>query len=285
MLAFLRATNQLEGFKTFVHASKASPQFRSDVEQAIAELPAPVIGLVKDRLAGIYFVEGLGSSGFTELVQDDSGKPVAAFVVLDSGELTGRRANQWATWKESTPFTGDSAKLEVAIEDKAANTTAGAVQYILLHELGHVTAVGRRLDPIWITPTREIGRAEDFPFFAQSWRVRDERIVSLFDDQFILRSDVVYYLGARLDASRMIDTYTQLAATNFPTLYAATSYSDDFAESFANYVHTVLLHKPFAIVIHDGDRVMRYGACWDEPRCAGKRRILEELLETRHGSP
>ena len=73
--------------------------------------------------------------------------------------------------------------------------------------------------------------------------------------------------------------YRQLEGTNFATLYAATHPGDDFAEAFANYVHVVMLKKPFEIVIRQGDRVVRrYGACWDEGRCATKRRLLEEIL-------
>jgi hypothetical protein len=47
-------------------------------------------------------------------------------------------------------------------------------------------------------------------------------------------------------------------------------------------VHAVLMKRPWEITIrHDGDLVMRYGACWDEPRCADKRRMLDALLKAR----
>jgi len=77
----------------------------------------------------------------------------------------------------------------------------------------------------------------------------------------------------------MMPVYRDLAATNFPTLYAATNPSEDFADSFVSYVHTVLLKRPWEITIrYDGKVALTYGSCWEEARCAAKRRILEDLL-------
>ena len=85
-----------------------------------------------------------------------------------------------------------------------------------------------------------------------------------------------------LRGSQMQAVYTQLAATNFATLYAATSPGDDFAEAFASYIHTVLMRKPLHIDIRAGDKaVLRYSSCWAQARCAGKRAILEQLLRAK----
>jgi hypothetical protein len=121
----------------------------------------------------------------------------------------------------------------------------------------------------------------EYPFFRLSWRVDrgKGRYESLFDPEFALRKDVAYYVGAKLAARDMVPAYEQLERTNFPTLYAATQPGDDFAEAFANYVHVVLMRKPFAIELLEGGRVVKtYGPCWEEARCAGKRRLLEEIL-------
>jgi len=86
-------------------------------------------------------------------------------------------------------------------------------------------------------------------------------------------------IGARLAASDMPAAYASLGKTNFPTLYAATSPGDDFAESFASYVHTVMMKRPWEITIRrDGKVAATYRTCWQEPRCAAKRAILERLL-------
>jgi hypothetical protein len=114
-----------------------------------------------------------------------------------------------------------------------------------------------------------------------SWTVdrKNNRYVSLFDESFSQRRDIVYYFGAKLGADQMAATYGNLARTNFATLYSATSPGDDFAEAFASYVHTVLMHKPFAIrIYHRGELSLDYGACWNDARCADKRKLIESFL-------
>jgi hypothetical protein len=70
-----------------------------------------------------------------------------------------------------------------------------------------------------------------------------------------------------------------LEKTNYPSLYAATQPADDFAEAFTSYVHVVLQQRPWQITISRGGEVLKvFEACWEEPRCAGKRRLLEQLV-------
>ena len=80
----------------------------------------------------------------------------------------------------------------------------------------------------------------------------------------------------------MVPTYANLRQTNFPSLYAATSPGDDFAESFASYVHVVLMGRSWQITITRNDKVVELlSACRGEPRCAEKQAILERILDGR----
>ena len=77
----------------------------------------------------------------------------------------------------------------------------------------------------------------------------------------------------------MQDVYDQWSRTNFPTLYAATNIGDDFAESFASYVHTVIQKRPWEIrLLRDGALEKSYSTCWEAPRCVEKRRLIEAFL-------
>jgi hypothetical protein len=223
-----------------------SEEFLADVSAAFAELPEPLRRRVSEKLVGIYFADDMGSTGFSDIVYDATGAPKAGFILLDPTVLQRYTANAWATWKESTPFSpAPGVRLEAIIEDSAHDTRMAAIQYILLHELGHVASVGT-------------------PFHPKR------------------RRGVVDHMVAKLPASGMTAVYTRLENTNFPTLYAATHPADDFAESLASYVHTVMLRKPFEIRIYrEGTLEKRYGSCWDEERCAAKRRILEEYLDPK----
>lgn len=262
-----------------------SEEFLADVSAAFAELPEPLRRRVSEKLVGIYFADDMGSTGFSDIVYDAAGAPKAGFILLDPAVLQKYTANAWATWKESTPFSPvPGVRLEAIIEDSAHDTRMAAIQYILLHELGHVASVGAQFHPNWNTAPARIRSTSEFPFFELSWAIaRDTaRFTSHFDHAFPQRRDVVYYMGAKLPASEMTAVYGRLENTNFPTLYAATHPADDFAESLASYVHTVMLRKPFEIRIYrEGTLEKRYGSCWSEERCAAKRKILEEYLDSR----
>ena len=54
---------------------------------------------------------------------------------------------------------------------------------------------------------------------------------------------------------------------------------EDFAESFASYVHAIMLGKPQCIRIHrDGKLLVQFDNYWEAGRSAAKRRLLEQLL-------
>jgi hypothetical protein len=150
-----------------------------------------------------------------------------------------------------------------------------------------VFAIGNNVHPSWNLAPREVRSTSEFPYFLLSWAVsrKDSRYVTSFDSAiFPQRKDIVYYGKPRLSADQMIGVYENLERTNLPTLYGATSPADDFAEAFVTYVHTVLMNRPFAIKVYkDGLLAKTYNACWGEPRCAEKRRILERVIQRESG--
>ena len=280
LVELLALDNVANGFPSVPRASTLAPEFLSDVKRAFAELPEPVRRRLERSLAGIYFVDDIGSTGFSDEVVDDAGQPVEGFIVLDPTVLGNQSANAWATWKEASPFRSEPGwKLEAQIEGADRDDRVHAIQYILLHELGHVLSIGNRVHPRWTLPPHEAGLSWDYPFFALSWRIVGDRYVSLFDDEFARRGEVVFYFGPKLEGGDLRATYAMLEQTNFPTLYASTHPADDFAESFANYVHVVMMRRPFEIrLLQNGRVVKRYRPCWAEARCAAKRGFLERFL-------
>lgn len=285
LLEYVRLDNLSAGLTSVPRAAALTPDFLRDVRRAFDEIPTPVKRLVSRRLAGIYLVDDLGSTGYTDAIFAADGKPVAGFIVLDAAVLKQRSANAWATWKENTPFKQEpgfalTATIATANQDDRKN----AIQYILLHELGHIASIGADIHPHWGIAPADVRQTGNLAYFKLSWTIarQENRFVSLFEPAFEARRNVVYYADAMLRGSQMQAVYTQLAATNFATLYAATSPGDDFAEAFASYIHTVLMRKPLHIDIRAGDKaVLRYSSCWAQARCAGKRAILEQLLRAK----
>jgi hypothetical protein len=263
-------------------SASVSPEFLRDVRDAISEMPAPVKRHLSRKLAGIYFVGDLGGTGFTDRILDAASKPAAGYVLLDP-EVLERKANAWATWKEGTPFkAAPEFRLEAVIEEAGDDNRKNAIQYILLHEFGHVLSIGGNFHPPWTLEPKDVRSVAGYPYFRLSWSVskKDNKYATIFDKAFPQRKSVVYYFGAKLDAGAMRATYENLERTNMATLYSTNHPADDFAEAFANYVHAVMMGKPFRITIYEGGKAAKeYGQCWEQPRCAEKRKIIERFLE------
>jgi len=286
LVEYLSLDNIYNGFPERPRTAKLDAAFLADVKGAIADLPPGIWRLFNERLIGVYFVEDLGGTGFTDFVADQAGRP-AGYVVLDSAILGRQTANAWATWKENTPFkTQTMFKLDARIEAGRDDNRRSAIRYILLHELGHVLSIGGNIHPPGNAAPREIPAKTKYPFFDLSWTIdrRAGKYVTLFDANFPQRKDVVYYFGAKLAASEMVPAYSNLEKTNFPSLYAVTHPADDFAEAFASYVHVVLMKRPWQITIsRSGEVVKVFKSCWGEARCADKQKILEQQLAAAGG--
>lgn len=284
LVDYLEIDNALNGYAEKPRAAKLSPAFLADARGAFEDLLPVLRKVAGPTFAGVYFLEDLGTTGFTDAVREKPGaKPAAAFIVLDAKVLEKHRANAWATWKENTPFKpGGGWTLEAKIEEPENDDRRGAIRYILLHELGHVVAATRDLHPMWDLSPKDLPPDAKYPFFDLSWTIDRAKntYASKHDATFPLRKSVVYYLGAKLEARQMAPAYRALDATSFPSLYGATHFGEDFAESFASYVHTRILKRPWRIrILKDGHLDLTYRTCWDDPRCIEKREILENLLK------
>jgi len=259
-----------------------SQDYKSDFIVAFRDLPEKLKTKLSEKVVGIFLVRGLGGSAYTEAVWDRSARvPVAGFIVLDVSAMD-RTANEWATWKENSPFRSDPHHSVVAEIEKAENNNRkNALQYILLHEFGHVLSIGLgQVAPFGI-PVEKLGGIQQFGFSSLSWKIRENHFESIFDENFAQRGWVKYYSFQKsyLSPRAAPDLYKRLAETNFPTLYAATNPFDDFAESFATYVHSVVLKKPWTIQIQtDGETVETFNLCWNTTRCEAKQKMLEDLL-------
>ena len=282
LVEYLHLDNILNGWAERPRAAAPDAAFMQDMRDAIAELPPPITALFGQRLVGIYLVEDLGGTGYTDYLVDESGKAAAGLIVLDAAVLAGRSANAWASWKENTPFRPqEDWRLAARIEADGQDNRKNAIQYILLHELAHVLSIGRDIHPPWSIAPKDLPASSRYRFSDLSWKVDREHdsYATVFDDRFPQRKNVVYYFGAKLAAADMVPTYTNLQQTSFASLYASTSPGDDFAEAFASYVHVVLLRRPWQITITRAGEVAKvFKACWDEPRCAVKRKVLEDIL-------
>lgn len=280
LIDYLRQDNLRNGWPNIPKSVNVAKDFSSDVKSAIQEIPSDIRRKINEKLVGIYFVSDLGGSAYTEYVMNEAGHELAGFVVVDITALN-RTANQWATWKESSPFKSDEVKIESTIANPSDDNRKNAIQYILLHEFGHVLSIGRPLLPRWGVDAKDLKIGPEMRFFNLSWKVKENRFVSRFDESWSDRSTIQYYrpLEKKVAGALALDAYKRLADTSFPTLYAATNPFDDFAESFVNYVHVVRLKKPWRVSVTLKTDKAFVSDCWNEVRCQEKRSIIEGFLK------
>lgn len=252
------------------------------IRLALAELPHAVTARLQDSFLGVYFANGVGSSAVTDIVVSPQSEFLGLMIVLDLEALDHAGANAWASWRERSPFDHSAAMtLCMRIADDDDDDLLHAIRFLLLHELGHALSAGRNFLPDWWSGLPDSRAAGDYSYLPLAWQIDDQRrIVPLPGNDFPLRASVSHYDGdPRLPAGYMADIYRALKRTSFPTLYSAASVHEDFAESFACYVHMVLLNRPLSVRIHQhGELLLDWQMDWRSERYASKLVFFERLL-------
>lgn len=278
----LRHLDQVNGApQRCAPARTASPgqDLLDDVSAALRELPEIVRARLRENWLGVYFAHDVGSSAATDIVVGPEGEFLGIAVVLDI-DAVGRGANEWATWRENLPFAPGPFHVTVRIADSADDNRKNAIQFLLLHEIGHVLAAGRGFVPDWWLTPDQVGQTGDYSFLPLSWRITpDGKVVPLPENDFPQRAQLNYYGAAQLPSDQLAPAYHALLASGFFTLYSAQSADEDFSEAFALYVHIELLQKPYIVRIHEGPRMLlQYATDWEQPRFADKRLLLQRFL-------
>ena len=241
-------------------------------------MPKSVRDHIKKHVVAIFLVEELGGTAYTELLRDFANNK-QGFIVLDVGSLN-RKANEWFTWKANSPFAIKGAyKIEAEIELKSNDTRKSAIQYILLHEVGHLLGVAKGAHPSWFTG----GHPQKWPFSKLSWLTLEHGLdgKSKFDKTFTNRRKLKFYTfkDAPLTTNEIDETYGQFLKTDFVSLYAATNMYDDFAETYAMYVHVVLQNLQWQIrIIKEGKTVREIRNPILDKRCESKRKYLDRMF-------
>jgi hypothetical protein len=274
---FVHQVNMASGLDAVPAPCTPDGALLADLRAALAGMPAAVHALVGPLLLGVCVGRNLGSSGVTDIVADAvDGRILGCIVLLDIDLLETHTANSWATWKENLPFGGPGFSLAATIAEPHDDTRANALQFLLLHEFGHVVTAGGTFLPRWWEPVP----AASFPFLDLSWGVNAQgRFAPWEGSDFALRGVVDFYGTNKLDSEAILTAYSGLEGSDFPSLYGATNPYDDFAECFASYVHHELLARPYTLrVDYDGVPQATLDSFWASPRSHAKRAFMRALL-------
>lgn len=288
IINFLNIMNELDGYENKPEIVVPDKSWQEDVNQAFRSLPSKIQKLVEKWIRGIVFVKDLGGSGTAFEIKDETGK-IQKIVLIFDVDAIDKNANEWCSWKESSPYKKTSLmKLKCILENEDYNNRSNAFQYIMLHELGHFVYSDYKLNFSYFKKAKSQADLDEYEITKLSWKYiapyegnADKHVISIFDENFPERQKIHYYTDdPEIDLNEAIKAYENLKKTNFSTMYAADNYNDDVADSFVNYVHTVMMNKPFEIQITKADDVvMSYKSCWNEKRCQVKRKIFEQLIE------
>jgi len=279
VIDYLRKDNAYQGYKERPEKAGIDQGFFSDILRAILETPQSVRNQIHEHVIAVFLVQELAGSAYVELLRDFDDNRMG-FIVLDVGSLN-RKANEWASWKENSPFAAKGMyRIEARIEKKTNDSRMAAIQYIFLHELGHLVGVAKGAHPSWFVG----GNPQKWPFAKLSWLTCEDAFKgkSKFDESFTSRSKIRFYLfeKAPLSSKEIYETYNQWIKTNFVSLYAATNMYDDFAETYAMFVHVALQKRPWAIRIMKGDRMVReITNTILSKRCMSKKIYLDKVFK------
>ncbi|WP_411821863.1 hypothetical protein [Leptospira sp. 'Mane'] len=234
--------NKIDGFTEVPEKSDKEDLFSKRLSLIRKNLPEKVSILMDRYLYGIYFVKNLGGTGVTGIIRYNK-EPIGGIIFLDT-DLLNQPANEWATFKEKSVFTEQEGKnLRVILETEENNTEVAALEFILLHEFGHILATVESHAPDYSVVKRDY---RNLPFFKGIWI--GETMSEFDEDDFAERKKIKFYGKEKINlVPDGLNLYKKLHDLPFVTLYSATNADDSYAEAFASYIHVVLQGKPYEV--------------------------------------
>ncbi|MHC4874098.1 MAG: hypothetical protein ACYTFY_19790, partial [Planctomycetota bacterium] len=116
LVDYITLDNKLYGYEQKPSNKGIDKSFLSDARQAMKGMPEKVKAQLDKHLIGVFIIKELGTTGYTEILRNFE-KNKQGFIVLDVDALS-RNANEWATWKENSPFKKEGRyKVNAVIEN------------------------------------------------------------------------------------------------------------------------------------------------------------------------
>lgn len=237
--------------KPYLAYTPTSQQMQ-EIRDVIGRLPAPVKDTVEPRILGIYFIENMIGSGWTEwFIGPDKEE---YYIIALNAEVLQLGASEWITKKEKSIFIPDDPAMDLQI-DIGADLTG--FYYIFFHELAHVYDYIRDVTPgepgQSPAATYELSRGKaargPFPYMNRCWNMFSAPTP---ENDFPGRSDISFYGlngGAKIKLSDAPDIYRRLENTAFVTLYGSQNWMEDFAEMFAAFMSSEIMRRPWTLTV------------------------------------
>lgn len=268
------------GFAREIAPAEDAEYLLADLRAAVDSIPGPVKKLVEGRLIGVYLVQGMklndGSHAAGLAIETiNFFRQYSGTVILidrDSSDQPADEALAGLSFVALSKYGYFS--LEPKLADSGSNDRVTTLRTVLLHELGHLIDTDRRI----VSKSFSYGEiAPGCGFACLSWRTDSRHRHGGHLTAAMAHLERRQY---REYVTGLPKTLEALKKSNFPSLYATTSPAEDFADSFAMYVHTVMLGQPWELTFRvDGEIKTDIGSCFNEGRCPRKREYFEALME------
>jgi hypothetical protein len=272
---FILELNKIDQFNAEPTEAVDFVQTQKYMSEIFKVVPKEIYNIWDKYVYGFYFCDNLGGSGITGIIQKN-GKSVGAIILIDS-KLIQQPANDWISYKENTVFTAKNFQLKIKIENPNEEKKYSALEYILLHETGHLLQDIENISPYFRDEYRNFGK---YIFFKEMWKHENETLIA--DNKFPERNRIKFYSNDKLFLdTEGLEIYASLdQKTPFPTLYGATNPDDHFAESLVSYVHIFLQKKPWELEIKDSKgKVFTFQNGIEQDRSLKERLFIKSILE------
>jgi len=246
----------------------------------LADLPAELRELTRKHVAAIYLVQGNFGSARVEAARDAQGRVIGGCILLNLDALA-QSANSWASWRENSAFRSDDRyRISITLEPPETDTVENALRFVFIHELGHILGMTAGVHGFWAAPETWWLTVRS-PYTRLSWTTDGRQYQSSGKRRFPVLALPRFYRfeSSPLPRSAALPTYGALGKTNWPSLYGSIDPYEDFAETFAIYLHTRLLGRPYRVDLHFGStHIGTYRSCLDTGSCPKKAAFMRCLL-------
>lgn len=250
-----------------------SPREHDMIRRELESLPPLCRRALRERVPGIYFLDGMNARGIVDTVTNREGRPY--WILYLNRKTLSESGSELLTRKFLTAFraTGDGHGLSV---DCGRRMTG--LSYILLHESAHIADFAFRISPPSASAlSKNPGR---YPIASAVWtdfnRPRPE-----FD--FPERSRLAFYgrqRGEKPPLSEAPLLLSRLENSPFVSPYACLNWHEDLAELFAFFVLTEKQGHPYSITITSNGRAVFRTRPMKSPAVHARTALLERFFES-----
>ncbi len=241
----IRKTNNKKPYKPYSLNKKEQEMIKQD----IMKLPERFRKIMKDRLAGIYFVENFWARGIMANLRDEEKKMYSYFIV--NPIVLEDNISDCITRKEYTCYILDDPDIRIRID---CGTNISGIFYVLIHEITHALDFMEKHTPHKKKSKKKKSMKAEIDGKDFTRRIRKELSKPFDKYDFPFHKKVSYYGmrdGPKINISDSAEVYKQLSGTPFASLYGSQNWMEDLTEFVTFYHLTQKLNHPYIIKVYN----------------------------------